>query len=82
MIKFFINKNGNTKTANPEIHQIIFHAFEHSTPKLVSNICRPNNPIAEKPGMKIPIAQKIKVGFKKLYFKFQIFIRNLGMHYS
>ena len=50
--------------------QIIFHEIVHSIPPELNNICVPINAIAVNPGIKIPISEKIIVGFKKSNFLF------------
>ena len=76
-LMYFTNKIGKAIPKMVVKVQIIFHEIEHSIPPELNNACIPINPIAVNPGMKIPITEKIIVGFKKskfLFFNSLVFI--------
>lgn len=61
------NKIGNIITEALDIQKIVFHATEHSMPKLVNNIWINSRLIAVIGGKNIPAIRKYKVGLVNVH---------------
>ena len=59
---------GNVIPPNIVTVQIAVQAVWHSIPKELISIWNPRSPIAVKPGIKIPTAENMRVGFNKSAF--------------